>query len=133
MGPMTTVITTATTITRQPRRLDTDEVAELARLTRELPHLRTPLPLDLADAGIRLDAAVWEAARRHNVDVCTTCSVLDVADKLAANGWSTGPARDALRALVMLRGSGTNTTDTPTAILAAARLIGYLELRSRLG
>ena len=131
---MTTVLTTTTAIRRSlPRRLDRDEVAELARLTRDLPHLRTPLPLDLADAGIRLDAAMWEVARRHEIDVCTTCSVLSVADKLAAKGWSTGPARDALRALVMLRGSGTATTDTPTAILAAARLIGYLELRSRLG
>ena len=130
---MTTALTTATIARSLPRRLDSDEVAELARLTRDLPHLRTPLSLDLADAGIRLDAAVWEVARRHNVDVCTTCSVLDVADKLASDGWSTGPARDALRALVMLRGSGAATTDTPTAVLAAARLIGYLELRSRLG
>lgn len=129
---MTTVDTT--TIPRSaPRFLDTDEVAELAGLTQDLPHLRTDLPTDLADAGIRLDAAVWEVARRHHVDVCTSCSVLDVADALAADGWSTGPARDALRALVMLRGSGANTTDTPTAVLAAARLIGYLELRSRLG
>jgi hypothetical protein len=130
---MTTALIITTTPRSLPRRLDADEVAELARLTRDLPHLRTALPLDLADAGIRLDAAVWELARRHDVDVCPTCSVLDVADKLASDGWSTGPARDALRALVMLRGSGTATTDTPTAILAAARLIGYLELRSRLG
>lgn len=129
---MTTVVTT-TESRSIPRHLERDEVAELARLTRELPHLRAPLPLDLADAGIRLDAAVWEVARRHQVDVCTTCSVLDVADELAANGWSTGPARDALRALVMLRGAGVPATDAPAAILAAARLIGYLELRSRLG
>lgn len=132
MSDMTTVLTTPI-IRSLPRRLDGDEVAELAALTRDLPHLRTPVPADLADANIRLDAAVWQVARRHHVDVCPSCSVLDVADRLTASGWSTGPARDALRALVMLRGSGTQTTDTPTALLAAARLVGYLELRARLG
>jgi hypothetical protein len=113
--------------------LTDEEVAEFTALTANLPHLRTHLPADLVDAAIRLEAAVWEVAQRHDVEVCPTCSVLDVADALAGNGWSTGPARDALRALVMIRGARRATTDTPVALLAAARLIGYLELRSRLG
>src|SRR5687767_9260897 len=101
-----TIVLAPITVRRQPRPLRSEEVAELAATTRDLPHLVRPVPADMADGALRVEAAVWDVARRFDVSVCPTCSVLDVADALAGRGWSTGPARDALRALVMLRGAG---------------------------
>jgi len=129
---MTTVLNPP--ITRSlPRRLRDDEVTELSSITVDLPHLRSSLPIDLDDALLRLEAAVWELARRHDVRVCPNCTLLDVIDGLAAKGWSSGPARDALRAIVMLRAGGAIASDEPRVALALSRLIGYLELRSRFG
>ncbi|HEV7887755.1 MAG TPA: hypothetical protein VGO92_09360, partial [Acidimicrobiales bacterium] len=83
---MTTVL-----IERQaPNRLLTDdEVDELCALTAHLPLLlrggwTTPTPLGLSEGALRLDAAMWEVAYRHGVDVGATCNVLDVVDKLSA-------------------------------------------------
>lgn len=117
-------------------RLTEEEVAELTALTHDLPQLvrggwTAPLPVGTQEAVLRLDAAMWEVARTHGVEVCTECGLLDVIDRLAAQGWDGGPARDALRAFVMLRAAG--TTDDLAAVHAAARLISYLELRARFG
>lgn len=108
--------------------LTDDEVNELCKLTAGLPQLVTgyaaALPLDPA---LRLDAALWQVAERHGVEVGCGDSVFDVVDRLAANGWSHGPARDALRAFTMLRWSAGRD------LRAAARVISYLALRARFG
>jgi hypothetical protein len=111
-----------------PARLRPEDVAELHALTAALPHMVTgwsaPVPMEPA---LRLDLAMWQVARRHGVRLQPTDSLLDVADRLTATGWSRGPARDALRAYVMLR--STPSVDAE----AAARVIAYLELRARYG
>ena len=121
-----------------PRRLTGDEVAELDRLTADLPYVTkggwSPgLPLGLDEAAMRLHAAVWDVARTVELDVCPRCTLLDVADMLARRGWSTGASRCALRGLVMLRGAGDAATDDMRALRAVARLIAYFELRARFG
>lgn len=136
---MTTALTASVAPLRRslPRRLRDEEVAELARLTAGLPHLHAPAPRaptdTLADGVIRTEAALWEVARRHHVDICPRCSVLDVADALAAKGWTTGSARDALRAVVMLSAATRVDSSDRRAAAAVDRLIGYLELRARMG
>jgi hypothetical protein len=106
------------------------EVDELCRLTASLPQLivggyTAPLPLDPA---MRLDAALWQVAQRAGVDVGCQDTVFDVVDRLTSDaGWSSGPARDALRAYTMLRWSAGRD------LRAAARVIAYLELRARFG
>jgi hypothetical protein len=117
--------------------LRADEVAELHALTARLPQLvkgwSAPLPVDAArhlDVALRLDAAMWEVARRHGIDVRPGDTVFDVVDRLSANGWSHGPARDALRAFVMLRWSPVGSGG---GLREAARVIAYLELRARYG
>lgn len=134
-------ITTAPSVERRrslPRRLANDEVAELARLTADLPYLTKgswspSLPVGMTEAAMRLQVAVWEVARRNDVDVCTDCTLAQVADALALKGWSTGAARTALRALVMVGGAGDAFSDDVRAVQAVARLIGYFDLRARLG
>jgi hypothetical protein len=66
-------------------------------------------------------------ASRHGIDLHPGDSLLDAADRLSANGWSRGAARDALRAFVMLRSSDA------VEPVAAGRVIAYLELRARFG
>ena len=104
------------------------EVDELCKLTAGLPQLVTgytaALPLDPA---LRLDAALWRVAERHGVEIGCGDTVFDVVDRLAANGWSHGAARDALRAFTMLRWSAGRDPR------AAARVVAYLELRARFG
>lgn len=130
---------TTTLVGRQaiPRPLTGDEVAELCALTAQLPQLVTgwsaPVPIGLADAALRLDAAVWNLARRFDVDMCATCSVFDVVDGLSRHGWSNGAARDALRAFVMLRWAPGTVESELTACGAAGRLLAYFELRTRFG
>jgi hypothetical protein len=111
------------------RPLTDEELAELHALTAHLPQLLTGWSTPVViDPEIRVDAAMWELACRHGIAVGPDAHVLDVVDGLARNGWSTGPARDALRAFVMLRW-GRRDVDP----LAAGRLLSYLELRSRFG
>jgi hypothetical protein len=113
--------------TRRP--LTGDERRELQLLTARLPQLRTgwSAPLVL-DAALRLDAALWALACRYGLDVRPGARAFDVVDALARSGWSTGAARDALRAFVMLRSDDGAADDE-----AASRLLSYLELRCRFG
>jgi hypothetical protein len=111
-----------------PARLRPEDAAELHALTTGLPHMVTgwsaPLPMEPA---LRLDLAMWQVARRHGVALQPGDTLLDAADRLTNAGWSRGPARDALRAYVMLR-------STPAVdVEAAGRVIAYLELRARYG
>jgi hypothetical protein len=138
---MTTVLHLPRTRTTAPvqRPLTSEEVAEVTRLTADLPQLvtgwSTAMPVGLDDAAMRIEAAVWQVATRHGIDLCPECSTLDVADALALKGWSAGAARDALRALVMLRSlrPAATTAHEILAARAAGRLVSYLELRSRFG
>ena len=131
---MTTVLVERET----PRRpLTSAEVDELCALTADLPQLlhgwSTPLPLGLADGAMRLEAAMWELARRQHVDLAPGSSVFDAVDGLTAKGWSSGPARDALRAFVMLRWAPATAEAELLGCRAAGRLLAYLELRARYG
>jgi len=137
-GSMT--IVQATPQRLRPRRPPTpEEQTELRALTAHLPQLVTGWTTPLyVDAALRLDAAMWELACRHDVEVGPDAHVLDVVDGLASKGWSTGHARDALRAFVMLRwGGGDPAGDDPAGDdlepRTAARLLSYLELRTRFG
>lgn len=155
MGDMQT--TTATPTTRSPFRLalpfrhtiDLTPAAEwrarateAQRLTTQLPILRDgwgPSPVRrYAETALALDAAVWETARRHQVDVTTACTVADVADRLSRAGAIVPPARDAAAILSALLQAGAegaidDLTIEADAVRAATRLIGYLELRARMG
>jgi hypothetical protein len=124
-GPMTMLLTDRLAPIRPMR---DEEVAELRALTRDLPRLikgwTTPLVLD---APIALDAALWQVARGHGVLIRPGDSVVAVVDRLSGVGWDRGAARDALRALVMLRSSPHSDP------VAAGRLLAYLNLRARFG
>jgi hypothetical protein len=121
------------------RPLTEEEVDELGRLTSSLPQLTTgwstPVPVDLEEARFWLDAAVWDIASRQCPAMGPGSSLVDLVDCLAASGWDQGPARDALRALVMLRAAEPppTTGTTLSALFAAGRLIAYFELRATFG
>jgi hypothetical protein len=115
---------------------------EAQRLTSQLPILRNgwgPSTLHrYAEAALALDAAVWETARRQEADVTTACTVAEVAERLSRAGAIVPPARDAVSTLSALLDAGANgeiddLTVEPDAVRAADRLIGYLELRARMG
>jgi hypothetical protein len=133
-GGMTTTLAERQAVQRP---LTGEETDELCALTAHLPQLvrgwSVPIPVGLADAALWLDAAMWDAARRFDVDLCATCTVFDVVDGLSRRGWSSGPARDALRAFVMLRWAPQTMAAELAACRAAGRLLAYLELRTRFG
>jgi hypothetical protein len=149
----TTMTTTARSAFRLPlsfRRTTTSTPAaewrtmatDAQRLTSQLPILRDGWgPSNLhryADAALALEAAVWEAARRHEADVTTACTGVEVADRLSRAAAIVPPARDAVSTLSALLDAGANgeiddLTIETDAVRAADRLIGYLELRARMG
>ena len=125
---MTSAVVEAIVRSQRPARARDEEVDELHALTAHLPQLvrgwSAPV---VVDGALRLDAALWALACRHGVDLGPEATVIDAVDGLGRRGWSTGPARDALRAFVMLH-------DNPDAApYATRRLLAYLELRCRFG
>ncbi|HZQ28124.1 MAG TPA: hypothetical protein VFA94_10545 [Acidimicrobiales bacterium] len=123
-------------------RLRREEVDALRALTVHLPVLlpggHTPSrPVSVDEALVRLDAAVWQAAASHGIDICCDSTILEVADRLTAAGWTSPSASAAVRAMVMLRYAAGRTpatvADEVDMLDAAARLTAYLELRTRFG
>jgi hypothetical protein len=123
-------------------RLRREEVDALHALTAHLPVLvqgdhTPPRPVTIDEALVRLDAAVWQAAASHHVDMCCESTMLEVADRLTAAGWTSPSASAAVRATVMLRyaagRTATTVEDEVDVLDAAARLTAYLELRTRFG
>ena len=118
-------------------------LAEAGRLSHELPVLRGGfrihrLPEDHAALALRLQAALWEVAARHDVAVCPGASIQELARLLVSRGAIVPPAGDAVRlvdAVLDVKGQGEVST-TPRADDVArvvTRLVGYLELRARFG
>jgi hypothetical protein len=119
-----------------------DELAELHDAINHLPVLATghsvAMPVSVDEGLLRADAALWDVACRHDVDIDPGLGWLSVTDRLRRAGWGEGPSRFALRALDMLavvRASGPPADVHQQLLLATSigRLTAYLELRATFG
>ncbi len=116
---------------------------EARRLSRELPVLRrgfrvTRVPEDHTALALRLQAALWEVAARHDIPVCPGTSIDELARLLVGRGAIVPPAGDAVRLLCeVIEAAGGGEVDEPPTVDDAARvvarLVGYLELRAGFG
>lgn len=114
------------------------------RLAYQLPVLRQGFAVRRIPEGwdavvLRLDAALWEVAAAHDVQVTAGTSRDDLARLLAARGVIVPPAEGAVRALtaVLAAAAAGDLVDpgdlAADAARVAARVVGYLELRARFG
>jgi hypothetical protein len=119
-----------------------DELAELHDAVNQLPVLATghsvAMPVSVDEGLLRADAALWDVACRHDVDIDAGLGWLSVSDRLRRAGWGEGPSRFALRALDMLavvRASGPPDDIAQQVALCRSigRLTAYLELRATFG
>lgn len=114
-----------------------DDLARARRLLAQLPVLvdgswSPPAAADADDAAIRLTAALWELAARHDLAIAPEDTATQLARTLAACGALVPPAADAV-ALVERVLAEPPTGEEAEVRRAAARLTAYLELRARFG